>query len=202
MRRFGIVLGILAAAAGLLAAETYTVNPAHSHVGFKVTHMVISKVSGQFTSFSGTFIYDEQDITQSSIRGKIGTASITTQNEMRDKHLKSPDFLDAEKNPEITFESKAIVKSGDGYRVVGTLTLRGLSKEISFPFTITGKVKDPQGNERLGAEASLTINRMEYGVSWNKTLDTGGLVVGKDVQIDLSAEFIKQKPPAAPATGK
>jgi polyisoprenoid-binding protein YceI len=201
MRRFCIFPFILAAA-GLWAADTYTVDPAHSHVGFKVTHMVISKVSGQFTSFSGTFIYDEQDITKSSLRGKIETAGINTQNEARDKHLKSPDFLDAEKNPEITFESKAFVKSGDGWRVVGTLTLRGVSKEVSFPFTITGKVKDPYGNERIGAEAALTINRMEYGLSWNKTLDTGGLVVGNDVMIDLSAEFIKQKPPAPQPAGK
>ena len=179
-------------AAGAFAADEYAVDPVHSHVGFSVTHMVIAKIRGEFTTFSGTFLYDDKDVTKSSVKGKIGVSSITTANDQRDTHLKSPDFFDAKTYPDITFESKKITPSGDGYQVTGALAMHGVTKEIAFPFKITGKVKDPWGNERIGIEAVLTLNRQDYGVSWSKTLDSGGLVAGNEVQIDLSGEFIKQ----------
>jgi polyisoprenoid-binding protein YceI len=189
----GVPLGPLAAAAG----DEFAVDPSHSRVGFSVTHLLISKVRGEFTSFSGTFFFDEKEPAKSWVKGKIETAGITTQDETRDKHLKSPDFFDVQKYPEITFESNKIVKTSDGYKVTGPFTMHGVTKEITFPFRITGKATDPWGNERIGVEAALSLNRMDYGVAWSQTLDTGGLVVGGEVLIDLSAEFVKQKPKAA-----
>lgn len=169
----------------------YKVDPAHTSVSFSVKHMVISTVRGSFEKFEGEITYDENDLSKWSVKGKIFVDSINTNNSDRDKHLKSPDFFDVKKYPYITFESKKFSKSGDGYICKGILTMHGVSKEIEIPFKILGKIKDPWGNERIGVEASLKLNRQDFGISWSKTLDNGGLVVGNEVQIDLSAEFVK-----------
>ncbi len=175
------------------AGDRYQIDPVHSSIGFTVRHMVIANVKGYFKEFSGTIIYDENDITRSSVSVTIKTASINTENPKRDAHLRSPDFFDAEKYPEITFKSKRILKEKDGYVAVGDLTMRGVTREIRIPFQILGKVIDPWGNTRLGVEASLKLNRHDYGISWSQTLDSGGLVVGDEVKIDLNIEAVKQK---------
>jgi len=174
------------------AADRYQIDPVHSSIGFTVRHMVIANVKGYFKEFSGTIYYDENDITRSSVSVTIKTASINTENPKRDAHLRSPDFFDAEKYPEITFKSKRILKEKDGYVAVGDLTMRGVTREIRIPFHILGKVTDPWGNTRIGVEASLKLNRHDYGISWSQTLDNGGLVVGDEVKIDLNIEAVKK----------
>lgn len=175
-----------------LAAETYEVDPAHADVAFTVRHLVISNVRGQFKDFTSTILFDEKDPSKSSFSGTIKTASLDTGNEKRDGHLKSADFFDVEKYPEITFKSSKIEKSGDGYVATGTLTIRGVSKQIRLPFTVAGPIQDPRGNKKIGIEASTTINRHDYNVSWNEKLDNGGVVVGENVKITLNAEAKKK----------
>jgi polyisoprenoid-binding protein YceI len=174
-----------------LSADRYEIDPAHTNIGFAVRHLVISKVKGNFKEFSGTILYDEEDITRSSVDVTIKAASINTEHHKRDKHLRSPDFLDVARFPSLSFRSKRIEKRAGGYVAVGTLTIHGVSKEVALPFALIGKVKDPWGNTRLGAEARMTINRHDFGVSWSKTMDNGGLVVGNEVEIDITIEAIK-----------
>jgi polyisoprenoid-binding protein YceI len=176
------------------AAEGYQIDPNHSAVGFAVKHLTVSTVRGNFGEFSGAFNVDEADFTQSSFEVRIKTASINTQNERRDNHLRSPDFFDAVTHPEIVFKSKRIEKSGDGYVAIGDLTIRGVTKEISLPFTAGGPIR--MGNRSvIGVEGGTTVNRQDFGVSWSRSLDGGGLVVADDVRIDVSVELVKAPPP-------
>lgn len=183
---------ILACCSGAFAADTYAIDPVHSSVGFSVQHMVISRVNGNFPDFSGTIIYDEKDPAKCSVNVNIKTASIDTRNKDRDADLRSDKFLDTGKFPEITFASTRIEKTADGYIAHGPLTIRGVSKDVALPFKIAGTVKDPWGKTRLGAQAGLTINRQDFGVSFSKTLDGGGALIGDDVKIDLAVEAVKQ----------
>ena len=195
-RRIGIAVLV---AAGLFnhaaawAADQYAIDEVHTTVGFSVPHLVISRVHGNFRQLSGAIVYDETDVTKSSVNVTIKASSIDTGNEKRDQHLRSPDFFDAEKYPELTFKSGRIERQGDGYLCVGTLSLHGVSKEIHIPFTITGKVRDPWGKTRIAIEASLTLNPQDYGVSWNKTMETGGVLVGDEIKIELNVEAIQQE---------
>lgn len=173
-------------------ADTYAVDGAHTTVGFTVRHLVINKVRGKFNAFSGTIVYDENDVMKSSMQGMIKAASIDTDHAKRDKHLRSPDFFDSDGHPEITFNSKSVIKKEDGLILVGDLTMRGTTKEIRIPFEITGKIKDPSGKTRIGFEASLRINRQDFGISYSKTMDNGGLIVGNRVNIELVGEAILQ----------
>jgi polyisoprenoid-binding protein YceI len=174
------------------AADEYLIDSAHTQIGFKVKHMVVTTVQGKFNEFTGTVFYDEKDVTKSSVQGTIKVASIDTDNPKRDEHLRSADFFDAANFPEITFKSKKIVKQGDGLVAIGDMTIRGVTKEIKVPFTINGKVVDPWGKTRVGLDATASINRQDFGVSWNKTLDNGGVVVSNEVKIEINAEFIKK----------
>ena len=190
----GTALVVLTALATVsTAADKYTVDPSHSSVGFVVRHMVVSKVKGFFNEYTATILYDDKDIAKSSVEVTIKTASIDTRDAKRDEHLRTPDFFDAAKYPEITFKSKRIEKSGDGFVAVGDLTMRGVTKEISITFTLAGVVTDPWGNTRLGLSGGTKLNRQDYGISWNKSLDTGGLVVSNDVEIAIEIEAIKAK---------
>ena len=175
-----------------IAADRYTVDPVHTSISFTVPHLVINRVHGQFGEFSGTILYDEQDPSKSSVEVIIQAASITTANADRDKHLRSPDFFDVATYPTITFHSTQVEPRGEGYVCRGTLTMRGVSKEIEIPFAILGKIQDPWGKTRIGIEGGLTINRRDYGISWSKVMDGGGLVVGDDVKILLNVEAIQQ----------
>jgi len=189
----GILLMGLLLTTSIALADTYEVDPVHSNVGFSVRHMVISKVIGNFTEFSGTIVFDEKNLTGSSIRGAIKTASINTENEKRDGHLKSADFFDAANHPEINFESRKVEKRSDGYVAIGRLTMKGVTKEIEIPFNIVGIVKNPMGKTVMGLEGHLKINRQDYGISWSKTLDNGGLMVSDEVEIELNAEAVKKE---------
>lgn len=188
-----VSLVLLAFSLNAMAADKYKIDPSHANVGFSVKHMVITNVKGKFTDFSAELVFDENNLAASSLNATIQVASINTGNKKRDAHLRSPDFFNAKKYPEITFVSNKIEKTADGYIARGTLTMRGVSKEIALPFKILGKIQDPWGNTRMGTEGGLTINRQDFGVKWNQNLDAGGVVVGNEVKIELDAEFIKQK---------
>jgi len=171
------------------SAEKYVADKAHSNVGFEVKHLVFTTVPGKFQDYQVEFVFDQNDLSNSSINAVIKTASIDTDNEKRDNHLKSGDFFDAEQHPEITFESKKIMKSDDGYVAKGTLTMRGVSQEIELPFKILGTMKDPWGNTKMGVESELTINRQDFNLSWNKPLETGGVLVSNAVKIKLELQL-------------
>jgi polyisoprenoid-binding protein YceI len=156
-----------------------------------VKHLVISTVPGLFQEFDIDLLYDEKNISKSSVKATIKAASIFTDDETRDGHLRSADFFDVEKYPEITFVSNRISKTDDGYVAKGTLTMKDVSKEVKIPFKILGIVKDPWGNTKMGIEGALTVDRQEFKVTWNKILDTGGVLVGDDVIIELNVQMQK-----------
>ena len=186
------VIASMCLVGGALAADTYVTDPSHTLVGFTVRHLVINKVRGKFNEFQAIIVYDENDITKSSMRGSIKVASIDTDNEKRDNHLRGPDFFDAASHPQITFASKRVETRGKEHVLIGDLTMRGTTREVEIPFTITGKITDPRGKIRIGFEATLELNRKDYGVAYHKVMDNGGLVVGDTVQIELMGEAIQQ----------
>jgi polyisoprenoid-binding protein YceI len=157
-----------------------------------VRHFTVSNVRGDFGSLSGTVRYDPENLASSGVEVTIDAATINTDHEQRDEHLRSADFLDVENHPSITFKSTKVEKSGDAFMVTGGLTMRGVTKEVSFPFTVSGPIKDPLGLTRMGIEGSLTIDRRDWGLEWSKTMETGGLLVGYDVKIDLGAEATRK----------
>ena len=173
------------------AADKYEIDQAHSYVGFSVRHMVISNVKGNFTDFSGTIMYDENDMSKSSANVKIKVASIDTDNENRDEHLRNADFFDAEKYPEMIFESYRLEKKGNDYIMHGYLTMHGVRNEISVPFEILGSAIGFKGEERIGFEGSAKVNRKNFEIAFNALMETGGLVVGDEVKIDLQIEAVK-----------
>ena len=175
-----------------LAADVYVTDTVHTLVGFTVRHFVINKVRGKFNEFHGIIVYDENDVTKSSMKGTIKVASIDTDDKQRDDHLRSADFFDAVNHPEIIFASKKVEKRGDGYVLIGDLTIRGTTKEVAVPFVITGKIVDPRGKMRIGFEANLRMNRKDFGVAYHRLMDNGGLVVGDTVDIELIGEAIKE----------
>ncbi|MFQ5639189.1 MAG: YceI family protein [bacterium] len=183
---------ILFLASGVRAADKYNIDPVHSYIGFAVKHMVISTVKGNFKDFSGTILYDETDMTQSSVSFKIVTKSINTDNERRDNHLRNDDFFNAEKFPEISFVSKTIKKSEDGYIAVGDLTIRDVTKEVEIPFQLGGPIPGRRNSRRIGVEGELKINRKDYGVKFNRALDNGGLVVANEVKIEIHIEAVNR----------
>lgn len=172
------------------AADEYEIDAVHSSIGFSVRHLLISNVTGNFNDFSGKIMFDEKDMTNSSVDLTIKAASINTNNVDRDNHLRASDFFDAEKFPEITFKSGKVEKAEDNYVLVGTLTMHGVSKEISIPFEFIGKAKGPMGKQRLGFEGNTKLNRKDFGITWNKTLDEGGLAVGNEIKIQLNIEAV------------
>lgn len=187
-----LVVALVAATVQLTyAADKYELDLAHSSVAFSVKHMMISNVKGSFDTFSGTISYDPKNIENSSVEFSIDVSSVNTRNEKRDEHLRSADFFDAATHPEITFKSEKISRKGDGYVATGTLTMRGVSKKIDLPFVLNGPVQNPWGQTVLGVEVSHELNRKDYGLVWNKTMDNGGLVVGDDVKIEINLEAAK-----------
>ena len=187
------ILAALILCVGIGAAQaqgTYSIDTIHSFVGFKVRHLV-SKTSGEFTDFSGTIVADFNNLDGSSVEFTIDAASIDTRDAERDGHLRSPDFFDVEKYPEITFSSSKITMVNDTtFAVAGTLTMRGVAREITLMVDFLGEMT-AMGNTRAGYELTTTINRRDYGVSWNRALDAGGFVLGNDVEINIALELIK-----------
>lgn len=188
-------LALLGAFAFLPTANAthYTVDQSHSHVGFKVRHLV-SKTAGEFRDFEGEFTFDPAHASASTVKLTAKSGSINTNNEKRDQHLKSGDFFDVEKFPTLTFESKKVTSTGkDKYNVEGNLTIHGVTKPATFAVEYTGAAKDPWGNNRVGFNATTKVNRKDFGIVWNKTLDTGGLMIGEDVEVALEVEGIEKK---------
>jgi polyisoprenoid-binding protein YceI len=174
-------------------ATTWKIDPAHTNVEFKVRHLMISWVKGVFTDVNGTVVINEADLAGSTVKIQIATTSLNTNNKKRDDHLRSPDFFDTATYPVMIFVSrKVIVANGQPVNIVGDLTIRNITKEVSLEVEdLSQTVTDPWGNTRRGATASMNINRKDYGLTWNKVLEAGGVVVGDEIRISLEVEFIK-----------
>ena len=174
------------------STRTFTIDKAHSEATFQVRHLV-TKVRGHFGDFAGTIQFNDEAPERSSVSFTIQSASIDTKTADRDAHLRSEDFFFVDKHPEITFVSSTISKKGnESYDVRGTLTIRGIAKELALPVTFLGHATDPWGNARLGFEAETTINRKDFGLVWNAALETGGFLVGDEVKISLQIQAIAQ----------
>ena len=182
-----VFLSIVWAAVNAHAA-TYTIDPVHSTIGFAVKHLVVGTTRGDFEDYAGTIGFDGKDLASFSADVVIQAKSINTKNGDRDKHLRSADFLDVENNPTITFKGKSLAAKGDGFEVTGDLMIHGVTKEVVIPAEISGPVKSPFGDQVIGLAGEITINRQDFGVSWNKTMDQGGLMVSDDVKIIVEIE--------------
>jgi len=177
--------------AGAAQADTWKVDPAHSSLNFAVKHMVIATVHGKFTSFSGEASWDGKDLSTGSITVTADTKSISTDNQKRDDHLRSSDFFAADSFPTISFRSTNVTAAKDGkFSITGDLTLRGVTKPVTFEAEFSGLV-EAWGGIHAGFSAEATINRQDFGVSWSKTLDAGGLVAGNDVKLSIDMELVK-----------
>lgn len=188
-----IAAGLLLAAPLQAATDRYTVDPDHTIIGFKVAHMVVSKTTGRFMDYTGFIEMDPEAKTVKAIEADIKTASVTTNHEKRDIHLKSPDFFNVEKYPAMTYRMTSLTKDGDRYVAKGNLTLLGVTKEIILTGTLNGiQAKDLYGMTRAGFSATGKLNRKDFGMVWNRLLDNGGLAVGDEVEITLEVECIRQ----------
>ena len=182
-------MAVLETTVKALPDGTFAVDPAHSHVGFEVEHLGIATVRGRFTVISGTLTGGEE----SQLEGVVDLTSATTDEEQRDGHLASPDFFDVERFPQATFRSTAFEQLGDGtVRVVGDLTLKGVTKEIELTGSVAGPATDPWGNERVGLELSGVVNRIDLGISWNAPLPGGGYLLPDDVRIVVDVSAVKE----------
>lgn len=199
---------LLAAAAFTLSfpatalAEVWEIDSSHTSSGFEVTHLLVSTVRGQFEKTTGTIDIDDKDLTKSKLDITIDASSVNTRNADRDKHLRTAEFFDVEKHPQITFKSTKVEKgkAKDKLKVTGDLTMRGITKPVVLDVTYTGKqVVSPWGSTVRGASATGKINRKDWEISWNKALDAGGLAVSNEVTLVIDAELV-QPPPAAPKT--
>jgi polyisoprenoid-binding protein YceI len=176
-----------------MALATWNIDPSHSSLGFTVRHMVVSKTRGRFTRWSGQIRFDPDDLTASSVEVVIDPKSIDTADTQRDEHLRSADFLDVEKYPQASFRSTKVEDlRGDRYGISGQLTVHGVTRPVALETTYEGSGKDPWGGERAGFVASTSIDRKEFGLHWNKALETGGLLVGDRVELILEVEAVKQ----------
>src|SRR3954468_21882901 len=175
-----------------MAVSNWKIDPSHSAIHFSVRHMVVSKTRGRFTKWTGDIRFDPENPAASSVEVSIDPASIDTADAQRDAHLRSPDFFDVEKFPSAAFRSTKIERAGGQYRVHGDLTVHGVTRSVVLDATFEGAGKDPWGGERAGFSASVTIDRKDYGLEWNKALETGGLLVGEKVSLDLEVEAVKQ----------
>lgn len=199
-RRFAFVLGALLSASPTFAQDVWSFDKAHTEVSFQVRHFV-SKVRGRFTDFTGSITTNHEKPEASSVEFKIMATSVDTANESRDKHLRSADFFDVEKFPEITFKSSKVVPAGkDKFDVTGTLTMHGVSKEVTLPVSYLGSVKtksrDGKEGAKAGFETGVTLNRKDFGIVWNQLLDAGGTVLGDDVLVTINVEANRAAPKA------
>jgi polyisoprenoid-binding protein YceI len=169
----------------------WNIDNAHSSINFSVRHLMIAKVRGAFAKWHASIDYNDSNPAASRIEARIEAASIDTKEGQRDAHLRSPDFLDAEKFPELVFTSKEITRDGDDYVVSGDLAIRGVSKPVRLQVESLGAGKDPWGNQRLAFTAKTAINRKEYGLNWNQALEAGGVLVGEKVEIEIDVQLVK-----------
>lgn len=170
----------------------WQIDASHTHVEFAAKHMMIATVKGRFAEVSGSVMLDEGDFGNSSVEVTMDAASIDTRQEQRDEHLRSADFLDVATYPTLTFKSTRVERTGEGeFRVVGDLTIRGVTREVTLKATEEGRGIDPWGGERMGFSAKTVIDRRDYGLVWNAALETGGVLVGNEVKISLEVEVVK-----------
>jgi polyisoprenoid-binding protein YceI len=174
-----------------MTTNSWTFDAAHSGIGFAVRHLMISKVRGSFDKWTGTLQYDESDPTSTQIDVRIEAASINTKEDKRDAHLRSPDFFDVESHPELRFKSTLVRQDGDDYVVAGELTIRGVTRAVELTVERLGSGRDPWGGERAGFSAKTSINRKDFGLTWNQALETGGVLVGEKIEITLDVEAVR-----------
>jgi polyisoprenoid-binding protein YceI len=196
MKTISVLLGLILLAAGPLAGQdAWQLDRSHSSIEFAVTHMVIAEATGRFRDFDMKMTSAGDDFSTARIEAVIKTGSITTDNEYRDNDLLGAGFFDAQKYPEATFKSTKIVKAGEGkYKIMGDLTIRDSTKSVVLDATYFGSMSDPRGGLRMGWKAETTIDRFDFGVAWNKSLETGALVVSKDVRLTIRLEMKKAQP--------
>jgi polyisoprenoid-binding protein YceI len=177
-----------------MAAITYQIDPAHTHAQFKVRHMMIANVRGEFSKVTGSVVFDPDNPISTYIKAEIDVSTITTHEPQRDEHLKSGDFFEAARYPSITFTSKSVTaSSADGFEVTGDLTIRGNTRQVALSVeAVTPEAKDPWGNLRRGATAKTRINRKNFGLEWNVALEAGGFLVGDEIEITIDIELIRQ----------
>ena len=171
---------------------TWTIDPAHSTIEFVAKHMMITTVKGRFTELEGTIVADEENLVDSSVEVTMQAASIDTRNEQRDGHLRSPDFLDVENYPEVTFRSTDISGTKDEFKLTGDLTIRGVTRPITLDVTFGGEGKDPWGGTRASFSAHGKFDRRDFGLTWNVALETGGILVSNEVKINIEAQVVLQ----------
>jgi polyisoprenoid-binding protein YceI len=179
----------------LPAPGIFALDPVHSHIGFSVRHMMIAKVRGRFTAFNGTLSVGTE-AEESTVEVEVDLDSIDTKDTERDAHLRSPDFFDVARFPTMRFDSRRVLSiDGDGFRLDGNLTLHGVTRPLALDVVFDGVATDPYGGQRLGFSATGEIDREAFGLTWNQTLETGGVLVGRRVRIDIEAELVRQQPP-------
>ena len=193
----GVSDGSTSPIAAPAAPDTFRVDPAHAHVGFAVRHLAIATVRGVFQEVRGTLILDRETPTRSSVQVRIATASLNTRNERRDADLKE-NFLKVSEFSEIVFESRRVMQSSDGWHAIGPLTINGVTREVDIAFTPVGPIQAPGGLERIGIEGRLVIDRRDFGITLSRIAETGAIVVGNDVRIELDVEFGRRTAPASP----
>ncbi|MCH7761186.1 YceI family protein [candidate division TA06 bacterium] len=192
IRLFSIISVLFFLTSSAFSADTLRIDPVHSSVDFNIRHLV-GRVRGRFMDFSGTIVYDQDKIANSSVNISIKTKSIDTGNQKRDGHLRTADFFDVENYPEITFQSNEVKETEDGFVAVGPLSIHGVEKEIHLPFEVLGFMKDKKGNIWAGFESGITINRKDFGITWNRTLEDRGFILGDEVKIKFFIESVMKK---------
>lgn len=191
---FILIVATLVTTISTIAQTTWLVDNVHSNVKFSVSHLIISEVEGSFKVYSGTLVSQKPDFTDAAVNFTVDASSIDTDNEMRDKHLKSDEFFNAENYPTMMFKSVSWKKLNDRlYELEGDLTIRDITKRVTFTVVNGGTIKDPWGNTKAGFKATTIINRFDYGLKWNVLTEAGGATVGKDVSITLNLQFAQKK---------
>jgi polyisoprenoid-binding protein YceI len=194
---FLIIAAAIAFVSQVVAADSYTIDPAHTRVGFAARHFGINTVKGRFKEFTGKLVMDGDALKEAS--ATIQVQSIDTGVEQRDNHLRTPDFFDAKTYPTITFKTKRVEPKANGVVMIADFTMRGVTKELRLPLNLSKPIKDPWGNTRVGLETKTKLNRKDYGIKYNDVLESGIAAVGDEIEIEINAEAIKDKPANAQA---
>ena len=174
-----------------MATTKWAIDPTHSEIGFKVKHMMFTNVSGKFGTYDATITTEDDNFENAAIEFSADIDSISTNNVDRDNHLKSGDFFDAENHPKLTFKATNFTKDGDDYELIGDLSIKDVTKSVKFPVEFSGLMKDPWGNTKAGLNIYGKINRKDWGLNWNSALETGGVLVGEEVKLNIELQLIK-----------
>lgn len=175
-----------------MSKSTWLIDPSHTQAEFSVKHMMFATVKGRFDKLEGQIVADPADLTTAEVKGSVEVESVSTGDAQRDGHLRSGDFFDAANHPKLTFESTQIRRDGDDYKMVGNLTMLGVTQQVTFDLTYEGAGKDPWGNDRIGFAAETKVNRKDFGLNWNAALEAGGVLVGEQVKIAVYGQAVKQ----------